>query len=136
MKDMFKRAAALLLALALAFSGLVGPSNDARAEEEPTETPAIYPLTVSRQPANLEAAGQLQPYADCAWGTTYPELMSADLSKSPGLAYSLSFTANTALPPANRLPAGFDAQELLEWGKIPASTWTSSTSTASRARGP
>lgn len=111
MRTVFKRILTLLLALCLALPGL-----PARAEEEP---PAIYPLIVSRQPANLEAAGALTPYADCAWRTVYPELMNADLSKSLGLAYSLSFTDKTCLPSANRLPAGFDAQELLEWGKYP-----------------
>ena len=114
MRTVFKRILTLLLTLCLALPGL-----PARAEEKSAEQPAIYPLTVIRQPASLEAAGKLKPYADCAWHAEYPELMNANLSKSLGLAFSLSFADNTILPSADRLPAGFDPQELLEWGKYP-----------------
>ena len=54
MRTVFKRILTLLLALCLALPGL-----PARAEEEPAEQPAIYPLQVVRTPANLEAAGDL-----------------------------------------------------------------------------
>lgn len=114
MRIVFKRILTQLLVLCLVLPGL-----PVRAEEEPAEQPTIYPMKVVRTPANLEAAGALEPYADCGWVSAYPELMNADLSHAPGLAYSLSFADDTILPSADRLPAGFDPQALLEWGKYP-----------------
>ena len=51
----------------------------------------IRPLAVVRTPKNLETVDGIQPYADIRYGDSNA-LATADLSKAPGLAYSISFS--------------------------------------------
>ena len=78
----------------------------------------IRPLAVVRTPKNLETVDGIQPYADIRYGDSNA-LATADLSKAPGLAYSISFSNTTQFPAKDKLPKGYDPQALLEWGKYP-----------------
>lgn len=77
-------------------------------------TGAIRPLGVTRQLVKPQAAGGVEPYG--AYWRPPQNQVSADLSKSPALAYSLNISDKTQF---SGVPAGFDAQVLLEWGKDP-----------------
>lgn len=80
-------------------------------------TGAIRPLGVSRELAAIEAVGGVEPYSEYWYPST--DKISADLSQSPALAYSLTFSDKTDFPAADKLPEGYDPQALLEWGKAP-----------------
>lgn len=80
-------------------------------------TGAIRPLGVFRELAAIEAVGGVEPYSDYWYPSTGK--ISADLSQSPALAYSLTFSDKTDFPAADKLPEGYDPQALLEWGKAP-----------------
>lgn len=45
--------------------------------------------------------------------------ITEDLSNHPGLAYSMTISDYTRFPAKNKLPAGYDPDALLEWGKDP-----------------
>ena len=75
---------------------------------------AIYPLVKTYTPAELPAVDGVEPYSDFWFGDNR---VSADLSVAPGLAFSLTFSDKTRF--SGTLPAGYDPQALLEWGKYP-----------------
>ena len=77
---------------------------------------AIQPLSVAYDQKVLDAIGSVEPYGE-HWvlNTT----ISEDISQAPGLAYSLVFSDSTRFPNEGKLPAGYDPDALLEWGKNP-----------------
>lgn len=78
------------------------------------DTTMIQPLDVSRRLMTPMAQSGIQPY-DEFWLDSFPE--NADLSDNRKLAYSITFSNETYFP--EKMPAGFDPQVLLEWGKDP-----------------
>lgn len=78
------------------------------------DTTMIQPLDVSRKLVTPVAQSGIQPY-DEFWFDSFPE--NADLSDNRKLAYSITFSNETYFP--GNMPAGFDPQALLEWGKEP-----------------
>lgn len=78
------------------------------------DTSMIQLLEVSRSMIAPKAQDGVQPYTDCYF-QPLPE--DADLSDATALAYSLSFSDETVFPDA--MPASFQPQSLLEWGKDP-----------------
>ena len=80
-------------------------------------TGAIRPLGVTRQLVKPQAVGDVEPYGAC-WFPSQNKI-TTDLSKAPALTYSLAFSDKTDFPTSEKLPAGFYAQTLLEWGKDP-----------------
>lgn len=78
------------------------------------DTSMIYALDVNHSLEKVRASNGIQPYGEY-WAQPLPT--GADLSGNPQLVYSLTFSNETAFP--DKMPAGFDAQALLEWGKIP-----------------
>ena len=77
---------------------------------------AIQPLGLTRQLVQPQAVDGVEPYSDWYWNNP---TISADLSSSPDLAYSLTFSDRTKFPDNQKLPAGYNPEELLEWGKAP-----------------
>lgn len=77
-------------------------------------TGAIRPLGVTRQLVVPQAAGGVEPYGNYYFSPQ--NRITADLSKVPALAYSLNISDKTQF---SGIPAGFDPQALLEWGKDP-----------------
>lgn len=75
---------------------------------------AVQPLGIARSLTEIEAVDGVEPYSD-HWHTG-SNVISADLSASPDLAYSLTISDATVF---SELPAGYDAEALLEWGKDP-----------------
>ena len=110
---MKKRLLCITASLVLAFFALSLPE----AALGKTELPAIRPLTVVRNPAKMKAVQNAEPWGE--YWFTDGNLSSADLSGNPGLAWSLTFSDKTRFPEADCLPAGYDPQALLEWGKAP-----------------
>ena len=80
-----------------------------------TETSAIRPLKVVRQTAELQASDGTEPFG--VYWYEGSNVIEADLSDKPGLAYSLTIGDQTRF--TGTLPAGYDPQRLLEWGKYP-----------------
>ena len=78
------------------------------------DTSRITPLAVSRKLATPKAQNGIQPYDDF-WFYPFPE--NTDLSDHSELAYTISFSDRTKFP--ENMPAGYDPQALLEWGKEP-----------------
>ena len=78
---------------------------------------AIQPLGLTRQLVQPQAVDGVEPYSDHYFGDSLT--ISADLSGAPALAYSLTFSDRTKFPAADQLPAGYDPEALLEWGKAP-----------------
>ena len=109
MKRSIRRTLALLLALLIALPGFAVCADDGAPEEQP----AIYPLQVIRTPAELEAVDGAQPYEE-VWMNGQ---ISADLFGHLGLAYSLNFSSRIQF--RGSLPAGYDPEKLIEWGKYP-----------------
>ena len=119
MKSLLKRSLILLLAAMLVLSGLGGcakhgisnpPSGDPPAA---AEQPAIYPLQVKRTPAALAETDGVEPYGDYWFNAT----VSGDLRGRLGLAWSLTVGSDTRF--SGDLPAGYDPEALIEWGKDP-----------------
>ena len=107
-----KKTLAFLMACLL-FCAMV-PSVPAEGEQPASEP--VRPLTRVHT-VEAEGAQGISPFDNFAYGG---ELLSkADLSGSPGLAYTLTFSNSTRFPSGNKLPAGYDPAELLEWGKYP-----------------
>lgn len=75
---------------------------------------AVQPLAVTRQLVDLEAAGNIEPYSEHWFWES--RKVTESLAKAPGLAYSLTFSDQTSF---SQLPAGYDPDSLLEWGKYP-----------------
>ena len=109
MKAHPRLAAAVLLAALLAACGRPG----SREPEAPLP-PAIRSLQVTRHAAQLAVNGDAEPWSRY-WAE--PDTVYADLSHTPGLAYSLLVGNNTFFP--GGLPEGYDPQALMEWGKYP-----------------
>lgn len=78
------------------------------------DTSCIVPLDVTRKLVTPRATGRVQPYS--TWGYE-PFPQDADLRGREALAYTLSFTDFVQFP--DTMPAGFDPEALLEWGKDP-----------------
>lgn len=77
-------------------------------------TGAIRPLGVVRELVKPQAADGVESYG--TYWLPPQNQVTADLSKAPALAYSLNISDKTQF---SGVPAGFDAQSLLEWGKDP-----------------
>ena len=77
-------------------------------------TGAIQPLRFTREAAAIQAVGGVEPYG--AYWLGEQARVTADLSSSPALAYSLTISDKTSF---QSLPAGYDPAALLEWGKDP-----------------
>ena len=77
----------------------------------------IQPLGLTRQLGQPQAVDGVEPYGEYWFGDSLT--ISADLSHAPALAYSLTFSDRTKFPAADQLPAGYDPEALLEWGKDP-----------------
>ena len=105
-----KRAFSRLLALSLLLCLAAGCGT-------PRETqlpPAIRSLAVKRLILEPAAQGDAAPWSRY-WAE--PDTVNADLTHFPGLAYSLTVGNNTVFN--GGLPAGYDQQGLIEWGKDP-----------------
>lgn len=76
----------------------------------------IEPLQVSRTLKEISAVNGIQPYSDWYYDK---KNITADLSSSPELAYSLTFSNATVFPAESKLPDGYNPKTLLEWGKAP-----------------
>lgn len=76
---------------------------------------AIQPLSARRWLVRPQGADGVEPYGAYygRGGSTVP----GDLSGNPALAYSLTFSDTTTFP--EDLPAGYNPEDLLEWGKAP-----------------
>lgn len=81
--------------------------------EWPVASDAISPLGVVRSLPVIEAVDGVEPYGN--YWMSGQNTISADLSDAPALAYSLTISDATTF--AAELPAGYDPEELLEWGK-------------------
>ena len=105
-----KRLCALVLALLCLLAACGKPAGKA----EPPKPPAIRALEVTYRAAQLTALEDAEP-----WGRYWvePDTVYADLTHSPGLAWSLVVGESTAFP--GGLPEGYDLQALVEWGKDP-----------------
>ena len=77
-------------------------------------TGAIQPLRFTREAAAIQAVGGVEPYG--AYWLGEQVRVTADLSSSPALAYSLTISDKTSF---QSLPAGYDPAALLEWSKGP-----------------
>ena len=77
-------------------------------------TGAIQPLRFTREAAAIQAVGGVEPYG--AYWLGEQARVTADLSSSPALAYSLTISDKTSF---QSLPAGYDPAALLEWSKGP-----------------
>ncbi len=78
---------------------------------------AIQPLGITRQLAQSQPVNGVEPYSEHYFGDSL--IISADLSDTPALAYSLTFSDRTQFPSEDQLPTGYDPRALLEWGKDP-----------------
>lgn len=78
------------------------------------DTSCIVPLDVTRKLVTPSATWQVQPYS--TWGYE-PFPQDADLRGHETLAYTLNFSDFVQFP--DTMPAGFDPEALLEWGKDP-----------------
>ena len=105
-----KRDFARLLVLSLLLCLVTGCGTPGEAPLPP----AIRNLAVKRLVLEPAALGDAEPWSRY-WAE--PDTVNADLTHSPGLAYSLTVGNNTAFN--GGLPAGYDLQGLIEWGKDP-----------------
>jgi len=80
----------------------------------PKLSKAVQPLKLSRKAPMPDAVGSIEPYSDHWMRETL--FINEDLSAAPELAYSLTFSDKTTF---SALPAGYDPEALLEWGKAP-----------------
>jgi len=79
----------------------------------PKLSDAVEPLNVRRELPEISAVDDVEAYENVY---AYQTSVTADLSDSPALAYSLSFSNLTSF---SKLPEGYDPDALLEWGKYP-----------------
>ncbi len=81
---------------------------------------AIQPLTVIRYMTEFQAVDGVIPFGEY-WVDYESEGMTnrvnGDISKNLDIAYSLTIGEKTKF--TKPLPAGYDPQKLLEWGKYP-----------------
>ena len=77
--------------------------------------PKISRLTVKRQMKLMEAVDDYEPF-DTYW-MPGRNTISADLTEQPGLVYTFTVSHLTQFEGA--LPAGYDQEKLIEWGKYP-----------------
>lgn len=111
---MKKRTVNVVVCLLL-ISGLLSGCIPVCAGGESAEIPPVQPLKVIRQSAALQAVGGVGPWSE--YWAEWNKDVRADLSSHPGLAFSLTFGTNTSFSEA--LPAGYDPEKLMEWGKYP-----------------
>ena len=78
---------------------------------------AIRPLTVIRRNIEIQAVDDVRPYSSYWYGYKGQNIIQTDLSDKPGLTYSLSVSKLTKF--MKPLPAGYDKDKLIEWGKYP-----------------
>ena len=78
------------------------------------DTSTIQPLEVSQKLVTPKAQDGIQPYEEY-YSQIMPE--NADISDNPALAYSLTFSDKTEF--SANMPASYDPNALLEWGKDP-----------------
>jgi hypothetical protein len=105
-----KRLCVLGLALLCLLAACGGPGERTTVPKPP----AIRPLEVTYRAAALDAVEDAEPWG---WYWVDPDTVYADLTHSPGLAWSLVVGESTAFP--GGLPEGYDLQALVEWGKDP-----------------
>ena len=91
----------------------VTPEIDIAAAME-VDTSMIQPLQVTRKLVIPTGGAGIAPYSQYYW---FPMPLDVDISDKPALAYSLTFSDVTEFP--ENMPASFDTQVLLEWGKNP-----------------
>lgn len=91
----------------------VTPAIDAEAAMK-VDTSMIQPLEVTKKLVTPKAQDGIQPYKEY-YSQTMPE--KADISDNPALAYSLTFSDKTEF--SDNMPASYDSDALLEWGKDP-----------------
>lgn len=78
---------------------------------------AIQPLGIMRKSTEIESVDRIEPYSE--WWEPQNNAIQGDLSQSPALAYSFTFSDKTVFPDTGNLPAGYDPDALMEWGKDP-----------------
>ncbi len=85
-------------------------------EETPQEEPQPFKLLEFARSAvqNIQPVDGVEAYSDRWFGDA--QNVSADLSQSPALAYSLNIADTTRFA---ALPQGYDQEALIEWGKYP-----------------
>ena len=94
----------------------IGEMEEEEPDPVPTPEPdgAITELSVTRSLPQIEAVDGVEPYAT-VWYTGKNNI-TADLSRAPALAYSLTIGDQTTFA---ELPSGYDPDALIEWGKAP-----------------
>lgn len=90
------------------------PTEPEPTEPEPEPTEPISPLGIVRKHADIQGVDGVEPYSE--YWVSWENKVTADLSNALGLAYSLTISDATTFA---SLPAGYDPEALLEWGKYP-----------------
>lgn len=93
---------------------ILKPTGIDEANALTADTSAIRPLEISRKLITPNAQAGIQPYEEF-WFNSFPK--NADLTDNVELAYSLTFSDRTVF--SNTMPASYDPEALLEWGKDP-----------------
>ena len=110
---MSKKAIAILLCFVLVCGMISFRSFPAKAED--SKNPAIQPLTAVRQITALQPVDGVEAWDECWFGNN--RTVTADLSTNPGIAFSLTISTSTIF--TKDLPAGYDPEKLIRWGKYP-----------------
>lgn len=118
---MRKRLLSVMLVLCLVLTTLPAEALAAEATVQKPDPQvsmnAIQPLKVSRKLTEVKAAGGIEPYSKYGFGQN--SVISGNLSHLSALAYSFTFSDQAEFPSKENLPAGYDPDTLLEWGKAP-----------------
>lgn len=89
-------------------------TEPAKTEPEQEDIEPISPLGVVRTHAQIQGVDDIEPYGD--YWFQGENRITVDLSGFPALAYSLTISDQTVF---SGLPAGYDPEALIEWGKAP-----------------
>ena len=84
-----------------------------KQDEDSLEQQAIYPLNAIKKLPEIEPYQGVRPYSEHWFDNLY---IDADLSDNVSLAYSLTISDKTTF---KKMPAGYNADDLIEWGKSP-----------------
>ena len=91
------------------------PTEPQPTEPEPVEpVNPISPLGVVRKYPQAQGIDGVEPFSNCWNGDS--AIITADLSNHSALAFSLTISDQTVF---SGLPASYDPEALLEWGKYP-----------------
>lgn len=83
-------------------------------ENTSVDTSCVQPLIISRKLNPVKSQDGVDAYGEYRLGSV---LENRDISDNPALAYSLTYLDTTRFP--DTMPAAYDPEALLEWGKNP-----------------